>query len=96
MTKDEAVKLYDSKFWHFMTNRERATFQLFEERLCMPFDVFHVALEKCLERPVFTHELGSENVARIKEEFLHGALPPTLTEILGLIPAEKRIIVEVK
>jgi hypothetical protein len=92
MTKEEAIKLADSRFWEGMTPRERATFQLFEDRLCMPLDVFHEALEEALGRPVFTHELGL-NREGIQAE-LHGeAKRPTMQEIIDLIPADKRVIV---
>ena len=51
MTKEEAEKLFDSKFWEDLENYELAKFQLFEPRLCMPFDTFHKALESVLGRP---------------------------------------------
>lgn len=69
MTKKEAIELYNMKCWNQLTLKEIAEFQLFEERLCMPFDVFHYALEKTLGRPVFIHELGSE-VGKVKNELL--------------------------
>jgi hypothetical protein len=78
-----------------MTHRERATFQLYEEKLCMPFDVFHEAIEKTLSRPVLTHEFGL-NIDGLKEE-LNGNKPaPSLEEILNMIPADKRVIVLTK
>ena len=86
MELEEAVALYDSEFWKDMTYRERATFQLFEERLCMPFDVFHEAIEKTLGRPVFTHEFAFDG---IKKEFLGEKPAPTFEEIIGLIPEKK-------
>lgn len=58
MTKEQAIALAESGFWKTMTHREIATFQLFEPLLCMPFEVFHEAIEKTLGRPVWTHEFG--------------------------------------
>src|SRR5262249_19115264 len=58
MTPEEALALYESKFWETMPYADRAKSQLFEDRLCMPFDVYHEAVEKTLGRPVLTHELG--------------------------------------
>ena len=58
MTKEQAIALHDSGFWREMTLEDRARFQLHEPRLCMPFDVFHEAVEKTLGRPVFTHEFA--------------------------------------
>jgi len=94
MTREQAVALFDSKFWENMTHREKATFQLFEERLCMPFDVFHEALEKTLERPVFTHELGL-NSEGLKAELIGEKAAPSFEEIINLIPKEKRILVAI-
>lgn len=91
MTKDEAMALAESGFWKEMSYEERAWFQLHEELLCMPFSVFHEAVEKTLKRPVFTHEFaGMESLQRE----LRGERPaPTFEEVLNLIPADKRMIV---
>lgn len=93
MTKDEAIKLAESGFWKDMTHREIAMFQMFEEKLCMPFEVFHEAVEKTLRRPVYTHEFGI-NYEGLKKELLGEARPPTLREIIEMIPKEKRIIIQ--
>lgn len=93
MTKEQAIKLFDSKFWENMSFSERAKFQLFEERLCMPFDVFHEAIEKSLGRSVWTHEFGM-NCDGLKKELLGEVPAPTMEEIINLIPRGKRIILE--
>lgn len=67
---------------------------LFQSLLCMPFNVAHEAVEKALGRPVYTHEFGL-NFAGIKEEFLGERAAPSLSEILELIPEEKRLVVVV-
>jgi hypothetical protein len=92
MTEAEAITLADSKFWETMTMRERAVFQMFESRLCMPFSVFHEAMEATLGRPVWTHEFGL-NADGLKKELLGTGPAPTFEEIMDLIPAEKRIVV---
>ena len=92
MTKEQAVELYDSKFWKKMTHRDRAVFQMNEPRLCMPFEVFQEAIEKALGRPVFTHEFGL-NYNGLLKELMNGAPAPSFAEIVNLIPAEKRILV---
>lgn len=94
MTEQEAIALYDSGFWKEMSFRDRAMFQLFEKRLCMPFSVFHEAMEKALARPVFTHEFGL-NLDGLKKELLGEKAAPTIEEIIGLIPEEKRIIITI-
>ena len=48
-----------------MSYKEIAKFQINEERLCVPFDVYQKAVEKTLNRAVFTHELIDP---KLKEE----------------------------
>ena len=93
MNKQQSIKLYKTKFWKDLTNREIVKFQLFEDKLCMPFGVFHEAMEKVLKRPIWTHEFGL-NHKGLKKEFLGKQKPPTMKEIIELIPEEKRIIVK--
>jgi hypothetical protein len=92
MTREEAIKLYESGFWESMNYRERAVFQMFESRLCMPFGVFHEAIEKALGRPVFTHEFGL-NRDGLQKELMGEAPSPSFEDVMNLIPAEKRLIV---
>jgi len=69
MTKEEAVNLYESNFYSNMTAREIAIFQLFEERLCIPFAVFHKAVEESLGRPVVDVEFVY-NLDGLRQELL--------------------------
>lgn len=91
MTKEQAIALYDSRFWESMSFRERAEFQMTEDLLCMPFEVFHKAMEEALGRPVWTHEFGL-NRDGLKAELFGERPAPTMDEILDLIPSEKRIV----
>ena len=92
MTEEQAKKLYESRFWKTMTSRERATFQLYQDRLCMPFSIFHQAIEETLDRHVYTHEFCFNRKGLKKE--LNGESPaPTMEEIINLIPEEKRLII---
>lgn len=91
MTKEQAIALAKSKFWEPMSFRERAVFQINERLLCMPFDVFHEAVEKTIGRPVFTHEFGL-NYEGIKNEIMNGAPPPTMDDIINVIPKDKQVI----
>jgi hypothetical protein len=95
LTREEAVALYNSGFWETMSSEERAKFQMLNERLCMPFDVFSEAMSKYLGRPVYTHEFTSSNHDSLMKEVFDGAPPPTLDEIINLIPKEKRVILGV-
>ncbi len=94
LTKQEAIKLFETKFWETMTNEEKAKFQLFEPLLCMPFAVFHEAVESTLKRPVYTHEFAFMD--GLQKELMGEKPAPTIDEILNLIPADKRIVIQVK
>ena len=75
-----------------MNYRQIAEFQIEQKLLCMPFDVFHEAMEKALDRPVFTHEFAF--VDNLKKELYGEKEPPTFDEICALIPKEKLMILE--
>lgn len=90
-----AIQLANAEIHKLMTSEQIVRFQLFTDRLCMPFDVFHKAVEETLGRPVWTHEFGL-NYDGLVKEFLGEAEAPTMEEILNLIPEEKRLIVLVK
>lgn len=85
LTREQAIELHNSKFWEEMSYRDRAMFQLNEPRLCMPFEIFHEAVEKAIGRPVYTHEFAF-GVDGLKQELMNGAPAPTFDEILSLIP----------
>jgi len=89
-----AIALAESKWWEGKSNRDIAEFQFLTRELCMPFGVFHEALEKTLGRPVFTHELG-DNAKGIEGELFDGKPAPSFQEILELIPGDKRIVIQV-
>jgi hypothetical protein len=92
MTQQEALRLAQTRFWEEMDFRQRAMFQLFEPRLCMPFEVFHEAVEHALGRPVWTHEFGL-NWEGLQRELLGDRPAPSLDEILDLLPPDRRFIV---
>lgn len=92
LTKQEAINFYDGKLYEHMSDREKAIFQLTQDRLCMPFGVFHEAVEKTLGRPVFTHELGL-NSDDLMKEILGEKEPPTFDEIVKMIPKEKLVLI---
>ena len=94
LTKEQAIAFCENKCYDDMTPRQIAEFQLEQERLCMPIDVFHKAIKEALGRPVFTHEFGLNRDGLRKE--LHGEKePPTLEEIINLIPDDKRILIQI-
>ncbi len=95
MTREEAIRIRESKEYEKWTDKEKVAVMLYGRRLCMPFDVFHEALEKVLGRPVWTHEMGFNWEGLIKEfEGVQGA--PSVDDIINLIPTNKRMIVVTK
>lgn len=92
MTKEEAKELAETGWWKTKTPREIVAFQLFERRLCMDFGAFHEAVEKSIGRPVWSHEFAL-NLDGIKKEFLGEGQPPSMQEIIEMIPEAKRIVV---
>jgi hypothetical protein len=94
MTREQAIALVETKWWEGKTHRQIAMFQLFEDRLCMPFDKFHEAVEKALGRPVYTHEFGSAGNDGLRKELMGEKPAPTLDEIIEMIPEAKRILIQ--
>jgi hypothetical protein len=92
LTHDEAMALAMSGKWKKWSDVQRARFQLFQRRLCMPFDVYHKAIEVALGRPVWTHEFADGK--SLKDEWYGRINAPSMQEIIEKVPAEKRIIVE--
>ena len=90
--KEAALKLCESKWWEGLGPREIVDFQLNTAELCMPFDLFHEAVEKALGRPVYTHEFGV-NYDGLVAEFYGDQSAPTFDQILAMIPVDKRIFV---
>jgi len=94
LSSKKAIELCESKIWEDWTSEEIVKFQLWQEKLCVPFNVFHKAIEESLGRPVFTHEFGL-NLDGIKAEFLHERPEPTFDEIMSLIPKEKLVLINI-
>lgn len=71
LTKEEAISFAESGKWKNMSHKEIAQFQCQQSLLCMPFDVYHEAVEKTVGYPVFTHEFVSKYFAHIKADILN-------------------------
>jgi len=56
MTKDEATAKAESRWYEGKSPQEIVEFQLCEDKLCMPLELYQEALEKVLSRPVYTSE----------------------------------------
>ncbi len=92
LTREEALAFHDSRAWEKLTPRERAIFQIDQDRLCMPFSEFHKAIEEALGRPVWTHEFGL-NRDGLRAELAGEKDAPTFEQILGLLPANKTLVI---
>ena len=91
MTKNEAILKAQSGWWETATPEAIVDFQLYESRLCMPFDEYHKAIEKVFRRPVWTHEFADQKALQAEYEGRKRA--PSMSEIIELLPTEKTIVV---
>ena len=94
LTEQQAIAFYENKCYEGMTSQQIAEFQIEQDRLCVPFDVFHKAITEALGRPIYTHELAL-NRDGLRKELRGEKEPPTLEEIINLIPEDKRIVIQV-
>ena len=92
LTKEQAIAFYTNRCYDNMTYRQIAEFQMEQDRLCVPFDVFHKAMEKTLGRPVFTHEFAFKE--ELRKELYGEKEAPTFEEICSLISKEKLILIK--
>ena len=91
ITEEQAIRIYHSKVWEKWSDEELARFQFYQRRLCVPFDRYHASFEKLIGRPVWTHEFAFPD--KLKEELEGKRSPPTMEEIIGLIPQEKLMVI---
>ena len=92
LTTEQAIKFAESGIWKEWSDEEIVLFQLFQKKLCMDFSRFHQAMEKVLNRPVYSHEFGL-NYDGLVKEFLGEKSEPTIDEIINMIPEEKRLLI---
>lgn len=91
--REAAIALSETKWWENRSDREIAEFQMLTDEMCMPFPIFHKAVQKTLGRPVYTNEFGSAGYDGLLAELFDNAPPRSMQDILDLIPAEKRIVI---
>lgn len=87
--------MYNSGWWKTKTPEEIAEFQIHEEKLCVPFDVFHESVEKWLGRPVWTHEFADPN-ALIAEKEGKRVFEGPITSLHRIAPNKPIMIVNTK
>ena len=76
-----------------MTPEQIVQMQLWQSKLAMPFRVFHEAAETVLNRPVYTHEFAQPE--RLQKEYLGEMQPPSLSEIMAMLPQDKVILAQI-
>lgn len=87
LTEEQAIKFADSSLWENLSYKQIVDFQLFQQRLCMPFDIFQQAMEEALNRPVFTHSFALRD--NLVEEYLGTREVPDVDEVLSTLPKNK-------
>jgi len=59
MTRKERLYLIKREWWRKMRPEEASYRQLHQRHLCMPFDLFHMGVERLLRRQVHLDELDT-------------------------------------
>lgn len=91
LTTEQAIAFAQSGVWKEWNDEQIVRFQLFQNKLCLSFNRFHGALTTVLGRPVYTHEMAEpENLIK---EYLGVKPPPTLQDIINMIPEDKRLVI---
>ena len=70
MSQEEAVKFAATQWWVGKNAAEILDVQLFEDRLVMPFELYHEAVEEVLGRPVQTIELADPFLTVLQHEYI--------------------------
>ena len=91
MTKEEAIEMGESGWWIGKSPAEIVAFQLYENKLCMPFDTYQEAIEAVLGRPVWTHEFAFPD--NLRREFEGKCDAAGMQQSLDLIPADKLVVI---
>lgn len=91
---ERAMKLVATKWWETATPREIAHLQLWRRECICPLSLFVDSLSPALGRPVMHHELGCDWDG-LCLELIGERDAPTMQQIVGLIPEDKRMVLEV-
>ena len=91
LTRGEAIQFAASGIWRTWSDLQIVRLQLFQNRLCLPLDIFFPAITRVLHRPVWVHEFTTTNIEQLRAEYLGDRPMPTWDEIIALIPPEKRV-----
>lgn len=89
LTEKQAILFHESGIWKDWTHEQIVRLQIFQNRLCVPFNKYHEAIESVLGRPVYTHEFAYNDALVL--EYLGEKPSPSFDEIMSLIPQDKQI-----
>lgn len=92
LTEKESMSFFDNNLWENMSTKERAQFQIIQDRLCMPMGVFIDSVVKTLNRSITPFELFMNRDSIITELFDDGKLL-SFEELIKMIPYEKLTLV---
>nr|WP_302577878.1 hypothetical protein [Methanobrevibacter arboriphilus] len=59
-TKEKSINYAESKKWEKLSLQQRARIGMHHKKLCIPFNKLHEAVEKTMNRPVYTHEFATD------------------------------------
>lgn len=93
LTQDEAIAFAEGGEWKSMTKRQITEFQMYQRLMCMPFDVFHEAVEDALGRPVWTHEFAY--IEDLQDELQGNKLKGYFDEVMAYLDPEKTTVIDV-
>jgi hypothetical protein len=91
LTETQAVELCKRKWWLDLDKIAVVQFQLSQNKLCCDFAYFHSAVEEALGRSVWTHEFANPDL--LWEELHEKRNPPSLEEIVSLLPVKDLVLV---
>lgn len=69
LTEEQSREYYEREEWEDLTDRERAEFQLLQKRLCMPWRIFHEAMETTIGRSITIPEFARNYEGLVEELF---------------------------
>jgi hypothetical protein len=91
LSKEEAIEIGKSGVWKEWDATKKVLVQLFNDLMCIPISEYQNALNEVLGRLVLTHELAYPDMLR--DEYLTLRPPPTMQEIIDLMPGDRPLIV---
>lgn len=94
LTKEQAIELAKTEWWKDVNFASVAAFQVTQNKLCCPIDVYKESLVKTLNREVFTHELSQPEklIAEMNKE----KKAPSFAEIVAMMPQGKSAVIKPK